>query len=399
MKKILLAVTVFLALLLFNACSDAELNQEPGTQEEFSVKKALIQEIEADASIQSDANEKLTKIINSFGITKNRFQEDVPKYPDYYGGAYIEQNGQLVVLINGEMGLGKQAVTAIIGNGNIEFKKADYSFARLTEIMNSLNEFVLSKKNIAVSDNFKTFSLIDKENRIVVELDDYSDQKIFEFRKSVLNSPAIVFTKSSGKTELEAQLEPGCKAAKNSSGTSYGSFGFRAKRNSDNVAGMVTAGHVIGVGQTLYYGGTAIGTCSASQQSGSVDAAFIPISNPTSYTPSNTLCTTSSSILSTSTSLPGAGTIVNKRGITTGRTSGSITSTNATTTTTAGITYTNLTSAGYSSSGGDSGGIVYTYISSTGTLYTVGVHLGSNSSNAFFSKASNVLADLGLYRY
>jgi len=402
MRNVLLSIIAFLALLSFNACSDTELYQEPPiTQEELTVKKGAEQEkgIEADALYQSEANEQLTMLINSFGTTKNRFQEEVPKYPKYYGGAYIEENGQLVVLINGKMESGKAAVISIIGEGNIEFIKADFSFAQLTEIMNSLNEYVIRKKNPSVSRNFKTYYIMDKENRVVVELDNYRDEKIAEFKKNVGNFPGILFTKSSGETEIEASLQPGCKAAINSSGTSYGSFGFRAKRNSDNKAGMVTAGHVIGVGQTLYYGSTAVGTCSVSQQSGSVDAAFVPITNTTSYTPSNLLCTTSSSVLSTTTSLPGAGTVVNKRGITTGRTSGTIISTNATTTTTAGITYTNLTSASYSSSGGDSGGLVYTYISSTGTLYTVGVHLGSNSCNAFFSKANNVLSSLGLYRY
>lgn len=76
MRNVLLSIIAFLALLSFNACSDTELYQEPPiTQEELTVKKGAEQEkgIEADALYQSEANEQLTMLINSFGTTKNRF--------------------------------------------------------------------------------------------------------------------------------------------------------------------------------------------------------------------------------------------------------------------------------------------------------------------------------------
>lgn len=51
---------------------------------------------------------------------------------------------------------------------------------------------------------------------------------------------------------------------------------------------------------------------------------------------------------------------------------------------------------------GDSGGIVYTYISSTNTRYTVGVlrgRLGNDHNKTIYTKADIVLSKYGLERY
>lgn len=400
MWKILTTMLAFMTLLSFTACSDADMHQELNKNEEITAKSLNGKPgMEADASHQWEANEKLTHLIESFGTTRNRFQEEVPKYPEYYGGAYITEQGGLTILLHGDQRKGKQAVNVVIGSSSIEFREAQYSYVQLNETMDRLNDFVINRTKSDALGNFNLFSLMDSENRIVVYLNDYSDSRIEEFKKNVSNSPAITFQKSEGEMMFEANLYPGCKAAVNVSGTSYGSYGFRAKRNSDNVVGMVTAGHVISAGGILYEGGVSIGTCSMSKIVGTVDVAFVPITNPSTYVPSNTICGTSN-LLSTSTSLPGVGTLVNQVGASTNATSGNIISTNTTwTSPTSGNTLTNITSAGYTSAGGDSGGIVYTYVSSTGTRYTVGTHIGAIGSTRYYTKADQALSALGVSLY
>ena len=158
----------------------------------------------------------------------------------------------------------------------------------------------------------------------------------------------------------------------------YGSFAFRARETSgQHGIGMVTAAHVISVGEYVYNWNDNIGTYTQSTLAGTVDAAFVVITDTANYDPSNYLYGDFSNLLSTSTSLPGTGTTVNKRGATTGHTSGYIVNTNAQSQASNGNLLTNLTLATYSSDSGDSGGIVYTYVSSTSTRYTVGVHRGS----------------------
>ena len=162
---------------------------------------------------------------------------------------------------------------------------------------------------------------------------------------------------------------------------------------------MVSSGHLFTYyGEPAYEGSTQIGSCTATQNSGSVDAAFVLVIDPSTYIPSNYICSTSD-FLSTTTSRPGSGTVVNKRGQTTGRTTGKIISTNASETF-SGKFFTNLTNADYASSGGDSGGVIYTYVSSTNTRYTVGVHKGTGSDGyKYFTKADLALSALNVSRY
>ena len=60
-----------------------------------------------------------------------------------------------------------------------------------------------------------------------------------------------------------------------------------------------------------------------------------------------------------------------------------------------------MTTAKYTSSGGDSGGIIYTYISSSNIRYTVGIHKGTTTISGVkaFTKADLALNALGLERY
>lgn len=398
MKNFLITSLTAIALFTFGACSDVDLENNLNTQKELNAKSINEQPyIEGDASQQEEANEKLTKILKSFGTTFNHLKREIPNYPDYYGGGYITENGSLVVYIHGDVSKGQEKLSTIIGGGNVEFKKADYSYAHLTSIMDQLNEVLSREKGSALLDNLTSYALMDRDNRIVVELLNLNETSISTVKKLSSNSSALVFKQSQGKLKLEVNLNPGCGEVYTISPPSAGSFGFRARRISDSRVGMVTSGHVIGLGLNTYYNGSIIGVCSASQESGTIDAAFIPISNLASFTPTNTLCGTSNT-LSTTTSQPGVGTTINKIGVETNATSGTILSTNASVPS-GGIIISNLTSANYLSADGDSGGIVYSYLSSTGVRPTVGIHMGVIGSTRYFCKADEVLSTFGLTRY
>lgn len=390
-----------MALLSLYSCSkspnSATETKNANAQMSSNQSTRVVNHSEGDAASQQKANEYIEKINASFSPGLNRSANQASSYPDYYGGSFIDEQGKLVIYIKGDLAKGKQLLSTITGSSEFTTRPCQHSYQSLVDIMSKLNEIKLNPANKSKSNNFNTYALMDSKNQIIVDLDDYNDQQVAQFKKNIINSSAIVFQKSSGRLIEEADLNPGCKAEADAAG-SYGSFSFRAKRNSDGKVGMVTAGHVVSVGGSLYYNGAVIGTCTIAQNSGSVDAAFVPVNNTTSYVPTNQLCGTTTQ-LSTSTSLPSVGTTVNMRGATTGTSSGAVVSTNASTTNASGVTFTNLTSASYASQSGDSGGIIYTYISSTNTRYTVGIHKGNNGVNAYFTKANLALSALGVSRY
>lgn len=184
-----------------------------------------------------------------------------------------------------------------------------------------------------------------------------------------------------------------------------GSIGYRVKRNGQE--GFITAGHVASAGTYITYEngfGSTIGKCEVSVYSGSVDAAFVKATNA-SYALTNTINGTNN-VLSTTISEPGEGTMINKCGARTGLTSGKIISINATYSIGNSI-FTNLVSAEYNSDGGDSGCVVYSYVSSTGVRYTLGIHKGRNNAIvngqekilSFYIKANLINSALGTSRY
>lgn len=398
MKKILTTMLVLMTFMSFTACSDAELHQELNTQEELTAKSLNQKsEIEADASHQWEANEKLSKLLESFGTTKNRFQEDIPKYPDYYGGAFITQQGKLVVYLHGDMDKGKQAVSVAIGNDNIEFEEAKYSYLTLDELMQNLRTYMENNLGGPTVKDIAMYSLRDMENKIVVYVHNLNEEKKDMLKNTPFINPAIelLYTKESFRNEVN--LNAGSRIDE-APGGNLGSIAFRA-RNSGNELGFVTTGHLFSIADNAYRSGNIVGAVTQNQNSGSVDAAFVKLTNPLVDSATNIIEGTTNS-LSTATSLPGVGSIINLRGIASLSQSGKVISTNAQAYVNS-VLFTNLTEADYTSTAGDSGGLIYSYISSTGSRLTVGVHKGSltSSGNAVFSKAPVVLSTLNLTRH
>lgn len=152
---------------------------------------------EADSKHQEEANQALAKLQEYWKTSSGKIV-----YPDFYGGAYITESGQLCVYIKNTKEEDKKEIIRIAGTKNITFRTFDHSYDYLTELMDYLNNFVLTKKKSKVIENISTFSLLEKENRIEVGLLECNAEKIKEFKSNVLDSPALTFKKS-GKMQLE----------------------------------------------------------------------------------------------------------------------------------------------------------------------------------------------------
>ena len=337
---------------------------------------------------QSKASEAYQKLIKSFGTVGI---PDASDFPEYYGGAYINDEGKLVINVTSNTTSISQDFNKRTGTDEFILKPSKYSFKMLTKIMDTLNTYKLKKADSPISANFNSYALLDAQNSIVVYLDEYNQEQIEAFKKQVLDSSAIEFKKATGKVKDEINVNPGSSIT---SGGSGGSVGYRARRG--GVDGIITAGHVAAFNADVEKDGTIFASCTAREFSGSVDASFCRITN-SNYTPTNTLEGTSNT-LSTTISEPGVGTVINKIGASTGHTSGKIISTNASATY-LGVTFTNLTSADYVSAAGDSGGIVYSYIISTNTRLTLGIHVASDGTTRYYVKANQINSALGTSRY
>ena len=58
--------------------------------------------------------------------------------------------------------------------------------------MDTINEYKCANSDSYVADNFNSYALLDAQNRVEVRLDEYSEEKIQEFKDNVLDSDMIV---------------------------------------------------------------------------------------------------------------------------------------------------------------------------------------------------------------
>lgn len=389
MKKLVSFLVILLCVAGFSACSEDEWGDNMDVPSISPV--ANVKELKAD--VQVEANSINAKILSNFNSSTRSTTELV--YPEYYGGSYITPNGELIIFIKGDVNTGRQKISAISNDNKIIYQSCNYSYQELKDIVKSVSNY-LGTNNLIVQKNVTGAALIDGENKVEVYLKKCDEQAIADFKRDVIDHPGISFLQSKEGHIESGTLYPGGMASINSTSTSYGSYGFRAVENSGSKRkGMVTAGHVVPTGGKIYNSGSEVGVCSISKQGGYADAAFVPTNS--SFELSNYIVGTLNE-LSTETRLPGAGTYVNLKGATSGAQGSNIISTDAAEVFN-GYVYSNLTTVNYTSDYGDSGGIIYTYISKEEKRYTVGIHLGKANGVKYFSKADYVLSTLNVSRY
>jgi len=335
--------------------------------------------------------EQYYKLIDYFNNVEYSPENDSPlivNYPEYYGGAYLDDSKKLVVFLVEEFidsGI-KTEIENIIG-ADVVFKEATYSFSHLMTIMERINSVMIESSQ---NDYIVEWMIIDKENRIQVGLLNCNEAEIWNFKKYIIDDNSIYFIKVENKAVEDINVDTGVAIGSGSSGG--GSVGYRVKKGNDT--GIVTAAHVVTTGTYISFNGVnfAQGT-SAWQCGGSVDGVFCKSTN-SSYTPTNTVNASISIVTIMRDPPAGASVIMKGRN---NHSSGTIQSTNVSFPY-GGATFTNLTSATYLRAGGDSGGLVYSLSGSS--YYTTGVHRGTNPSNTpVFSKSTQVAMQLGVNRY
>lgn len=346
-----------------------------------------------DQSVQEEASMLYDELVASFPMTidSETGEEDV-SYPENYGGTYLTDDGKLVIY---QVDMKNKASYLSNENDNVVYKECKYSYNELIEIKNKIENYIEDNPNDRLSKSITKYGIYDDKNQVIVTMDNLSEDLIATFKNKIDSRDAISFAQEEAAEKLIS-----VKAGQGIGVANVGDFsmGYWAKRNGK--IGFVTAGHGALPNTTVKYNnykGTNIAKTIVSYESGAVDAAFCEITN-SNYSPSNTLNGTSNN-LSTTTSNPGVGTTINKIGISSGHTSGKVLSTSVNKKFSDGTTVNNLTETSVKTMAGDSGGIFYSYISSSNTRLTLGIVVGGSSTKSYYSKASSINSKLGTSRY
>lgn len=360
------------------------------------------------------------KIINEITNSKTK---DIESYPEYYAGSYLDDQGKLVICITDDNENIKKTFIDAAESSDLQFKKVDNSYKTLSELQDKITKIFDSSYNKYIMNDYSadditkemiksitSISIVNRNNGIVVSMQDITDEKIDSFKKLFGDDDRITF-ENSGSSVNSTAWQPGRGIYNTYVSVTYRcSTGYSATYTNMSGAvftGFVTCAHGYHyVGTPIYTDSscsTTLGTVMVRMYSGSVDAAFVSINNA-NYSVSTSVYYGGVTIKRNSyvTELT-EGCTIYKAGSTTGLTTAIVQSTNCTFTVD-GTTFTNLVKTSKFCESGDSGGIVY-YDWGSGDYITSGVVKGLNDglfglfSYSVFVKASEIHNNIGVRPY
>lgn len=378
--KILFVIPI-LSILLFASCDSDSSNSKPVSEE-----KITKEERQAKAGIAGKEARELMKIIEEPGTRSSE-----SAYPEYFGGIYLDENFDIVlVIVDDNPEKYRSMAEDKVKNVKLHLQKGDYSLNELKKIQEKLDDFFRNSASKSIRENLISAGLDEKANRIYVEFIDISSNKINEFKEAFMDSPAIIFKKGTVPFKDLANINPGSKIRP--AGSNHGSVGYRARiSSSPSQIGIVSSGHLFTIkGQGAYIGNVEVGKVANRKNSGTIDAAFIRITN-SSYIPTNVVDVTGRNLISVSS--PFSGEPATLRGIN-GTYNGTVIKTSTGAYGTGGVYISDLIEIGPApATAGDSGGIAYT------GFFILGIIKGVASGNTFVVKAQNINSAFGISHY
>lgn len=116
--------------------------------------------------------------------------------PDYFGGLYYNEKGQLVIQIIGDSLEGRRKIEEIVQGSDfvVEHIVKEYSERELHCIMDKFDE-ILQKATPDMLKNFMSAGVNVSDHRIDIRLIVTTEKTVKEFREKVMDSPAFHFIK------------------------------------------------------------------------------------------------------------------------------------------------------------------------------------------------------------
>ena len=266
-------------------------------------------------TVQFKSTQQNNNILNYFenNIVKSRQNYDriniELSYPDYYGGSYLDENGELIILLkNGTENI-RNNLKTVSSNEELQFEQANFSYAELTEIINFIMSYQEnnydnnSEGEYNIAKDIVDCTLDDKNNKVIVGIRNLTSDKIDIFKNQILDSSAIEFVERTYTPESLGQnnysfkdsnidttaivnnarslvtVRPGMELF--SSNNTFYSLGIPMYRTitSGKQYGFVTAGHYLAVNDFFIDASTTtrVGTVKLNRVGGKYDVSFVAL--------------------------------------------------------------------------------------------------------------------------
>ena len=273
-------------------------------EEQTLIWNAYVDSIHGEDYMQNQRNSNAAIDVLYASFPTNRNGETI--YPDYYGGVYMDDNGNLVVLVVGSAASNVEPVLHSIAlNDGVSIRETEFSYNEIMSTIDFLRSRLLDETgtNAIARDLGITswgFGVEEGIFKVRVGLKDYSNEQIALFKYEIIDTPMIVFHRGEyavrgipalDNTPLADALleddygipiEPFHPTVHPGSAADLGSIGFRATRGGRT--GFVTAAHVVGPqGSRVRVNGILSGTVEISRLD-FIDAAFVSVDSGVNIT-------------------------------------------------------------------------------------------------------------------
>lgn len=243
----LLTCSLLFSVTAFAAGGEPEQTPAEAIQVQTEAEvQAFLAEMQEISALESEATQQSTYLQSALLVDT--------ALSDVYGGRYLDENKNLVILTTDPSAATAQAFQQAANNPNVEVRSVAYSWDELVAMYDDLNAQIKAYCDLyepfAQDDPVRhlTCVYVDEErNCVVVEMEDLSEDVVAEFCERFDISNAVVFEEGVRSSFL-ATVRPGMglKIMTSSNTSVNASVGFRAIRNPLGGTveyGFTTAGH------------------------------------------------------------------------------------------------------------------------------------------------------------
>src|SRR5690606_31666106 len=201
-------------------------------------------------------------------------------YPESYGGAYIDDNGKLVICIT-DSSANVHTYRYYADNGTASLKGVQYSVNTLKGVMDRMNAHVKEHPEGLIAQNMDFFAIDERNNRIIMDVKQLNKSYEEQFRSVITDASCVVLQDEGGALENTAQYTLGRgEMLEVLHGIYLRSFSLGIRAKLDGEDGFITTGHIPWQeDDDVMYAGNTFAKFVKYKAEGSVDAAFCEIIN------------------------------------------------------------------------------------------------------------------------
>lgn len=197
MKK-LFYLGIVIILISLVSCQDT--NKEKST-EKTDPFEMLTGEKPADLFV--DGNEAYNKMLQAWEI-QFRSTPGGKLYADYFGGAYLDSNGKMHVLVTTDDLKTREDLKRVSGKSDLMIHKCKYSLNYLKSLMDSIDNYIIHNQGDPLAENILVWTIRERDNDIKVTLDTCDENRVNEFKTKISDSPVFFFTPKVQTTNPES---------------------------------------------------------------------------------------------------------------------------------------------------------------------------------------------------